>query len=148
MSQRHPLLLIHITQRKKYIMRTTQIVGIIAAVAFAVSKLVLYFDPMLADVASDGAASFGFSIGFIIGSLVFLAPFVVAHIREHVNKWWILALLLGVPFVAGFFVGLVGAGPAGMSFVNAVITPLAWVAALIWSLMNANGQKLSNSDFY
>lgn len=129
-------------------MRIVQLFVIISAVTFLISKLVLYVDPALADVAADGAASFGFSVGFIIGSIFYLAPFIVAYIREHVYTWWILALLIGAPFVGGFYVGFIGAGPAGMSFVNSVIVPIVWVGGLIWSVLNPKSQKLSDSDSY
>jgi hypothetical protein len=117
-------------------MRIVQLLAIMAAILFGVSKLIIYFDPSLADVAADGAASFGFSFGFILGSYVYLAPFIVAYIRQHLNQWWILALLLAGPFLGGFWVGFIGAGEVGMSFVNTVIVPLVWVGALVWSLLN------------
>ena len=116
-------------------MRIVKLFAIVAAIAFVFSRLFLYFDPELSDVTSGGFESFGFSIGFIIGVYILVAPFLVGYIRDIPSKWWILVLLLGAPFIAGFFVGFAGAGPAGMAFVNTVIAPIAWVGGLVWAIV-------------
>lgn len=107
----------------------------LAAGAFAISKFVLYLDPSLSDFSSDPAGALGFSIGFIVGVYLLCIPFIVAYIRDIVSKWWILALMIGAPFVGGFLSGFLGAGEAGLGFVNSIITPIAWVSALVWAIV-------------
>ena len=116
-------------------MRIVKLFAIVAAIAFVISRLCLYFDPNLAGVQSDPVGALGFSIGFIIGSYIMVIPFLVGYIRDIPSKWWILALLLGAPFIGGFFVGFAGAGPSGMLFVNTVIAPIVWVGGLVWSIV-------------
>lgn len=116
-------------------MRIVKLFLILAAIAFAISKFVLYLDPSLSDLSSDPAGSLGFSIGFIIAIYFILLPFIVGYIRDISSKWWILILLIGAPFVGGFVSGFVGAGEAGLGFVNSIITPLAWVSALVWAVV-------------
>lgn len=136
-------------------MRIVQLFVIIAAIAFGLSKLLLFsgfgVDPeILWELRTDesGVGAFAWSIGFILGTYFFLIPFIVAYIRRHVHVWWILALLLGTPLVAGFLFGLMGAGPVGLAFVNTVLTPIAWVGALVWSILNPGRASKANSDSY
>lgn len=116
-------------------MRIVKLFLILAAIAFAISKFILYLDPDLSDLSSDPVGSLGFSIGFIIGIYILATPFIVAYIRDIASKWWVLALLIGAPFVGGFLSGFVGAGEAGLGFVNSIVTPLAWVSALVWAIV-------------
>jgi cytochrome c oxidase assembly factor CtaG len=116
-------------------MRIVKLFAIVAAIAFVISRLFLYFDPNFASEQSDPVGALAFSIGFIIGSYIMLIPFLVGYIRDIPSKWWILVLLFGAPFIAGFFAGFVGAGPAGLAFVNTVIAPIAWVGGLVWSIV-------------
>jgi len=116
-------------------MRIVKLFAVVAAISFVISKLFLYFDPSLADAQSDPVGALAFSIGFIIGSYILLIPFIVGYIRDIPSKWWILVLLFGAPFIAGFFVGVAGAGPAGLAFVNTVVAPIAWVGGLVWAIV-------------
>lgn len=116
-------------------MRIVKLFLVLAAIAFAISKFVLYLDPDLSDLASDPAGSLGFSIGFIIAIYFILLPFIVGYIRDISSKWWILILLIGAPFVGGFVSGFVGAGEAGLGFVNSIISPITWVVALVWAFV-------------
>jgi hypothetical protein len=116
-------------------MRIVKLFLFISAAAFILSKLFLYVDPNLSDLASDPAGSVGFSIGIIIGINILLIPFIVGYIRDIASKWLILALMIGAPFVGGFLSGFVGAGETGLEFVNSIITPISWVVALVWAIV-------------
>jgi hypothetical protein len=116
-------------------MRIVKLFAIVAAIAFVISRLYLYFDPSLADAQSDPIESLGFSIGYILGIYIVSIPFLVGYIRDIPSKWWILALLIGAPIIGGLFVGFAGAGPAGLAFVNTVIVPIAWVGSLVWAIV-------------
>ncbi|MCA6383566.1 MAG: hypothetical protein IM620_08840, partial [Cytophagales bacterium] len=110
----------------------------IAAGAFLYSKVLLLTGlgmnrDIINEINSDpsGLSGLAFSIGAIIGVTIYLIPFVVAFIRQHHLQWNLLWILLVTPLVGGFFVGLLGAGQAGMTVLNMLIIPAVWVGALL-----------------
>ena len=116
--------------------RIVKLFAIIAAIAFVISKIFLYYDPELSDMANDPLGSLVFSLGFIIGAMILVLPFIVAYIRDSIYKWWILVSIFAVPFIAGFYVGLSGGGDEGLSVVNSLIVPIAWILALVSAIFS------------
>jgi hypothetical protein len=79
----------------------------------------------------------------VIGLVAYLVPLAIASSRGHRHRWPITVLCLGTPLALAAF-ALLPSHPAHAALVGVVIPALAvvaWITALVWSVMPGQGRS-------